>query len=56
MFGILDIGLVREALSLCRSSAVYQRLSKQERHEAVLYCYNLLAARSADRGPTGEGA
>jgi hypothetical protein len=44
MFGTLNIRLFGEALSLCRSSGVYQRLSMQERHEAVLYCYDLLVS------------
>lgn len=52
MFRTLDIRLVAEALSLCRSSGVYQNLSRQERHEAVLYCYNLLV--SGHRKPARE--
>jgi hypothetical protein len=40
----LNTRLLREALSLCRSSDVYQHLSRQERHEVVLYCYALLVS------------
>jgi hypothetical protein len=44
MFGTLNIRLFGEALSLCRSSDVYQHLSGRERQEVVFYCYDLLVS------------